>query len=146
MAENRIPQLSLFVANSPGAMADIASILGEIGVNIRAMSLADTKDFGVLRMVLDDTDKAQRVLKDYGHPVRRTEVIAVEIADRPGALGSLLRVVADAGMNVEYMYAFVQKNGDQAVLILRLEDLDAAAAAFRDAGVRVLSAAEVYAL
>lgn len=146
MAENRIPQLSLFIANSPGAMADIASILGDIGVNIRAMSLADTKDFGVLRMVLDDADRAQRVLKDYGYPVRRTEVIAVEIADRPGSLGRLLRVVADAGMNVEYMYAFVQKNGAQAVLIMRLDDPDAAVAGLQAAGVRVLAAEELYAI
>ncbi len=142
----KIPQLSLFVSNSPGTMADIAAILGEIGVNIRAMSLADTNNFGVLRMVVDDTEKAHQVLKDYGYPVRRNEVIAVEIADRPGSLGSLLRILADAGRNIEYMYAFVQKNADKAVLMLRLEDLDGAIACLRTAGVKVLSGAELYAL
>ncbi len=142
----KIPQLSLFVPNSPGTMADIAAILGDIGVNIRAMSLADTNDFGVLRMVLDDTNKARQVLKDYGYPVRLNEVIAVEIDDRPGALGRLLRVLADADRNVEYMYAFVQKNADRAVLMLRLEDLDGAVSALREAGVKVLSADELYAL
>ncbi len=142
----KIPQLSLFVSNSPGTMADIAAILGEIGVNIRAMSLADTKDFGVLRMVLDDAPKAHRVLKDYGYPVRQSEVIAVEIDDRPGALGRLLRVLADQGRNVEYMYAFVQKNGDKAVLILHLEDLDGAVATLRAGGLNVLTAERLYAL
>ena len=142
----KIPQLSLFISNSPGTMADIATILGEIGVNIRAMSLADTNDFGVLRMVLDDADKARRVLKDYGYPVRQAEVIAVEIDDRPGSLGRLLRVLSAAGRNVEYMYAFVQKNGDKAVLILRLEDLDGAVATLQDAGVMVLSAERLCAL
>ena len=128
----KIPQLSLFVPNTPGTMADIAAILGDIGVNIRAMSLADINDFGVLRMVLDNTDKARQVLKDYGYPVRLNEVIAVEIDDRPGALGRLLRVLADDGRNVEYMYAFVQKNADRAVLMLRLEDLDGAVSALRE--------------
>ena len=142
----KIPQLSLFVPNTPGTMADIAAILGDIGVNIRAMSLADTNDFGVLRMVLDNTDKARQVLKDYGYPVRLNEVIAVEIDDRPGALGRLLRVLADDGRNVEYMYAFVQKNADRAVLMLRLEDLDRAVACLQAAGVKVLSAGELYAL
>jgi hypothetical protein len=142
----KIPQLSLFVPNSPGTMADIAAILGDIGVNIRAMSLADTKDFGILRMVLDNTDKARQVLKDYGYPVRLNEVIAVEIDDRPGALGRLLRVLADGGRNVEYMYAFVQKNADRAVLMLRLEDLDGAVDCLQAAGVKVLSAEELYAL
>lgn len=142
----KIPQLSLFVPNTPGTMADIAVILGDIGVNIRAMSLADTKDFGVLRMVLDHTDKARQILKDYGYPVRLNEVIAVEIDDRPGALGRLLRVLADGGRNVEYMYAFVQKNADRAVLMLRLEDLDGAVNCLQAAGVKVLSAEELYAL
>jgi hypothetical protein len=142
----KIPQLSLFISNSPGTLADIAAILGEIGVNIRAMSLADTNNFGVLRMVLDDADKARQVLKDYGYPVRSNEVIAVEIADRPGSLGALLRVLADAGRNVEYMYAFVQKNAERAVLILRLDDLDGAIACLQGAGVTVLSGAELYAL
>ena len=142
----KIPQLSLFVSNSPGTMADIAGILGEIGVNIRAMSLADTKDFGVLRMVLDDTAKARRVLKDYGYPVRQNEVIAVEIDDRPGSLGRLLQVLAKQGRNVEYMYAFVQKNGEKAVLILSLEDLDGAIATLQAADVNVLSAERLYAL
>ncbi len=142
----KIPQLSLFVSNSPGTMADIAAILGEIGVNIRAMSLADTKDFGVLRMVLDDTAKASRVLKDYGYPVRQSEVIAIEIDDRPGSLGRLLRLLAQQGRNVEYMYAFVQKNGEKAVLILNLEDLNGAVATLQAGGVNVLSAEQLYSL
>jgi hypothetical protein len=127
-------------------MADIAAILGDIGVNIRAMSLADTKDFGVLRMVVDNTDKARQVLKDYGYPVRTNEVIAVEIDDQPGSLGRLLRILADGGRNVEYMYAFVQKNAHRAVLMLRIEDLDGAIACLGAAGLKVLSAQELYAL
>ncbi len=122
----KIRQLSIFMENRSGRLAKITTALGSAGVNIRAMSLADTSDFGILRLVVSDPDKAEETLKDHGFMVRISEVIAVSIPDIPGTLGNLLSIIERAGLNVEYMYAFVQKNTDQAILIFRFDDLDAA--------------------
>ena len=134
----KITQLSVFLENRTGRLADIAVTLGEIGVNIRAMSLADTTDFGVLRLIVNDTAKARQVLKDLGFAVRLTEVLAVEIPDRPGELGRLLRIIEQAGLNVEYVYGFVEKNSDNAILIFRFDDLDRAITAIHAKGIRIL--------
>ncbi len=134
----KITQLSVFLENRAGRLAEIAATLGEIGVNIRAMSLADTTDFGVLRLIVNDTAKARQVLKDLGFAVRLTEVLAVEIPDRPGELGRLLRVIEQAGLNVEYVYGFVEKNSDNAILIFRFDDLDRAITAIQAKGIRIL--------
>ena len=134
----KITQLSVFLENRTGRLADIAATLGEIGVNIRAMSLADTTDFGVLRLIVNDTAKARQVLKDLGFAVRLTEVLAVEISDRPGELGRLLRIIEQAGLNVEYVYGFVEKNSDNAILIFRFDDLDRAITAIQAKGIRIL--------
>lgn len=134
----KITQLSVFLENRAGRLADIATTLGDIGVNIRAMSLADTTDFGVLRLIVNDTAKARQVLKDLGFAVRLTEVLAVEIPDRPGELGRLLRIIEQAGLNLEYVYGFVEKNSDNAILIIRFDDLDRAIAAIQAKGIRIL--------
>ncbi|MFY9942523.1 MAG: ACT domain-containing protein [Desulfobacterales bacterium] len=134
----KITQLSVFLENRTGRLADIAVTLGDIGVNIRAMSLADTTDFGVLRLIVNDTAKARQVLKDLGFAVRLTEVLAVEIRDRPGELGRLLRIIEQAGLNVEYVYGFVEKNSDNAILIFRFDDLDRAITAIQAKGIRIL--------
>ncbi len=142
----KIPQLSIFVENKVGRLADIANTLGEIGANIRAMSLADTSEFGILRMVVDKTDAAQRVLRDAGYAVSRTDVIAVEIHDRPGELGRLLDALQAQGLNLEYMYAFVQKNADAAIMILRIADLEKATATLTAAGYTLVSPEHIYAI
>jgi hypothetical protein len=134
----KITQLSVFLENRAGRLAEIAATLGEIGVNIRAMSLADTTDFGVLRLIVNDTAKARQGLKDLGFAVRLTEVLAVEIPDRPGELGRLLRVIEQAGLNVEYVYGFVEKNSDNAILIFRFDDLDRAITAIQAKGIQIL--------
>lgn len=134
----KITQLSVFLENRTGRLADIATTLGDIGVNIRAMSLADTTDFGVLRLIVNDTAKARQVLKDLGFAVRLTEVLAVEIPDRPGELGRLLRIIEQAALNVEYVYGFVEKNSDNAILIFRFDDLDRAISAIQAKGIRIL--------
>ncbi|MFZ2041387.1 MAG: ACT domain-containing protein [Desulfobacterales bacterium] len=134
----KITQLSVFLENRAGRLADIATTLGDIGVNIRAMSLADTTDFGVLRLIVNDTAKARQVLKDLGFAVRLTEVLAVEIPDRPGELGRLLRIIEQAGLNLEYVYGFVEKNSDNAILIIRFDDLDRAIAAIQAKEIRIL--------
>lgn len=120
----KIDQISVFIENRAGRLAAITTALGDEGINIRAMSLEDNSDFGILRLIVDDTTKARGLLKERGFAVRLSDVIAVEIPDRPGELGKLLRAVEEAGLNVDYMYAFVQKNMDLAVMILRFDDLE----------------------
>ena len=137
----RIKQLSIFMENRAGRLAKITTSLGEAGVNIEAMSLADTSDFGIFRLIASDTDKAREVLKAEGFTVNVTDVVAVEISDSPGALGRLLTEIDGAGLNVEYMYIFEKKKHmDNAVLILRFEDLDRATEKLTELGIRVLDA------
>ncbi len=122
----KVRQVSVFLENRSGRLAKITSALGSAGINIRAMSLADTSDFGILRLVLTDTEKAVALLKDHGYTVRVTEVLAVAIPDMPGALGGLLTIMENAGLNLEYVYVFIQKSPEEAVLIFRFDDLNKA--------------------
>jgi len=101
---------------------EITEALGESKINLRALSLADTSDFGVLRMIVDNVDKALSVLKDRGFIVKETEVVAVEVPDKPGGLARVLEILCIANINVEYMYAFFEQPKDKALLIFRFED------------------------
>lgn len=141
-----LEQISVFMENRPGSLADITRVLAIADVNIRALSLADTADFGILRLVVDQPDKARRALKGGGFTVGTTKVLALEIADRPGGLGRVLQILATAAINVEYMYAFVQKSGENAVVIFRFDEPEKATAVLQGAGVRVLAGEEVCAL
>ena len=107
----KVEQISVFLENKAGRLAEVTRVLGEAGINIRALSLADTTDFGILRLIVDQYDKAREILKDKGFTVGKTEVVAVEVPDRPGGLGLVLQILAASGVNVEYMYAFVQHSG-----------------------------------
>jgi hypothetical protein len=122
----RTKQISVFMENRSGRLAKITTALGNAGINIRAMSLADTSDFGILRLIVNNTNKAKETLQDHGFTVRVSEVIALAVPDMPGALGNLLSIMEHAGLNVEYMYAFVEKNLDQAIIIFRFDDIDKA--------------------
>jgi hypothetical protein len=139
----KIPQLSIFIENRSGKLAEITTALGDVGISIRAMSLADTSEFGILRMVVDDPARAHRILKDYGYAVSRTDVIAVEIDDRPGALGRLLQTLAGEGQNVDYLYAFVQKGGESAVMIMKPDDLDRAIETLTAKGISLLPCSRI---
>lgn len=119
-------QISVFIENRSGRLAKITTALGNVGINIRAMSLADTSDFGILRLIVSNTEKARETLSDHGFTVRVSAVIAVAVPDTPGALGNLLSLMEHAGLDVEYMYAFVEKNMDQAIIIFRFDDTDKA--------------------
>lgn len=114
-------QLSIFLENRAGRLAEVTRLLSEAKVNIRALSLADTSDFGILRLIVSDFDTAQKVLKDAGFTVGKTTVVAVVVDDKPGGLHALLDMLRDASINVEYMYAFVQQSGDNAVIIFRFD-------------------------
>ena len=142
----KVEQISIFLENKSGRLADVAGVLAQAGVNIRALSLADTTDFGILRLIVNDTEKAKQVLKNCGFTVGKTEVIAVEVSDRPGGLASILGVMKDNGINVEYMYAFVQKSGGNAIIIFRFDELEKAIDTLQKAGIRILKGEEVYAL
>lgn len=134
----KISQISIFIENRSGRLAKITTALGAAGVNIRALSLADTSDFGILRLIVNQTEKAINTLKDHGFTVMVSSVIAVAVPDTPGALGNLLSLMEHAGLNVEYMYAFVTKNQDQAVIILRFDDIDKAIETLMENDITVL--------
>jgi hypothetical protein len=139
----KVRQISIFMENRAGRLAEIMKLLGEARINIRALSLADTSDFGILRLIVNDVDGALEALRRSGHTVSLTDVIAVEVPDQPGGLASVLVPLSAAGVNVEYMYAFVEKATDKAVVIFRFEDPDSAIKALRAAGISVLSAETV---
>ncbi len=142
----RVEQISIFLENKSGRLAEVTNILAKAGVNIRALSLADTADFGVLRVIVDQNETAKQALKSHGFTVGKTEVLAVAVPDQPGGLAKILGVLEAGHINVEYMYAFVQRSGDNAIMIFRFDELDKAIQVLTGAGVRVLKGQELYAL
>lgn len=142
----KLKQISVFLENRKGRLAEVARVLGNASINIRALSLADTSDFGILRLIVNDVDAAAKVLKDNAYTVRETEVVAVEVDDRPGGLSQVLAALAKDDINVEYMYAFVEKSQNKAVLVFRFEDVPAAVSALEAGNIRVLSSEEVLSL
>jgi hypothetical protein len=142
----KVEQISVFLENKPGALAEVTRILGESGVNIRALSLADTKDFGILRLIVNDNEKAMEILGRKGLTVRKTEVVAVEVPDRPGGLAEILKVLFEADINVEYLYAFVQQSGENAIIIFRFDETDRAISVLSEKKVRILEGKKVYSL
>ena len=142
----KVEQISVFLENKSGRLAEVTEVLAADGINLRALSLADTADFGILRLIVKDTERAKAVLKDNGFTVAMTEVLAVEVPDKPGGMAGILKALADNDINVEYMYAFVQKSGEHAVIIFRFDDIDKAIAALKEKGVRILTGEEVCAL
>ncbi len=135
----RVEQIAVFMENKSGKLAEITSILAENNINIRALSVADTADFGILRLIVDDVEKAKKVLKSEGFTVGITNVLAVEVPDKTGGLASVLKAINNEGLNVEYMYAFVNKTGENAVLIFRFEDMDKAIDSLQKEGFTLLS-------
>mgnify|MGYP000060701553 CR=1 FL=1 len=142
----KVQQISIFIENKSGRLAEVARVLGEKNVNIRALSLADTSDFGILRLLVDDTDVALETLKSGGFTVNKTEVVAVEVPDRPGGLCTILQVLDEARINVEYMYAFVERRPSEAILVFRFEDPNKALDVLKEAGITMLTEKEVTSL
>ena len=142
----KVEQISIFLENKSGRLAEVTRLLGEGGINIRALTLADTSDFGILRLIVNDNARALDILKKAGFTVGKTEVVAVEVPDRPGGLADILEQLGKAGTNVEYMYAFVEKSGDDAVVIFRFDDPEGAVELLRKSGVSILPEEKVYSL
>ena len=138
-----IKQISIFVENKPGRMAGVAKALGDAGVNIRALTIAEAGDFGVVRMVVDDTERGYTALRETGFMVSETDVLAVEIKDVPGGLYEIANSLGTNNINVEYAYAFVTAKAERAMLILRVDDVKRAAEVLSEAGVRVATREEI---
>jgi hypothetical protein len=142
----KVEQISIFIENKAGRLAKISRILSESGINIRALSLADTSDFGILRLIVNDVEKAQSALKGCGFTVNKTEVVAVEVPDRPGGLSHILNVLDSEHINVEYMYAFGERSGGNAVIVFRFDDTDKAIETLTGSGVLILEGERLYSM
>jgi len=137
-------QISVFLENKSGRLFEACKCLAEEEVNIRALSIAETADYGVLRLIVNDPDKAMRVMTERDFTVSETEVIAVEVLDEPGGLAGVLAPLYDANVNIEYLYCFVEKSGESAIVVFRVELLDEAIRALQGSGYKVLREEEVY--
>ena len=141
-----VKQISVFLENKKGRLAEVTKTLSHEKINIRALSLADTADFGVLRIIVDNPDRSVSVLKAHGFVAQVTEVIAVEVEDKPGGLSHILEVLDQDNVNVEYMYAYVEKSRDNAIVICRIDDRDRALQILEKNGIATLSAEALKAL
>ena len=139
----QIRQISIFLQNEPGQLSRICRDLADADINIAALSLADTSDFGIVRMIVDDHEKASRVLSEKGHAVKVTQVVAVCVPDRPGGMSEVMATLDKAEANIEYSYAFAFHRGEKAVLVFRFTDNAKAEAALKEAGFTTLTEAEV---
>jgi len=139
-----IKQVSVFVSNTPGSLTEITKMLAAHHIDIRALSIADTADFGILRLIVDKPDEAISLLRNEGVVVSITDVLAVHLDDQPGSLSAVLDVLADAQISIEYLYAFVTRKADGAYVVLRVEDADAANDVLIKNGVSLASPEDVY--
>ena len=140
----KIHQLSVFLENRPGQMVEPCRLLARAGVDLRTAILADTEKFGVLRMIVSDWQKAEDTLKEAGYIVNVTEVLAVEVPDRPGGMVDLLEVLEASPVNIEYVYSFSFDRDGKAVLIFRFDDIDAAIRILQQGGINVLDSVDIY--
>jgi hypothetical protein len=140
----KLKQISVFLENRKGRLSEALDTLSKAKINIRALAIADTSEFGILRLIVPDPDKARKALEKAGFTVKENHVIAVEIDDRPGGLAAALKALSDADLNVEYLYAFIERGGNKAVVILRTENVDAGIKAFKKAGINILKAETLY--
>ena len=139
-----VKQISVFLENKEGRVAQVARILSDAKINIRALSIADTTEFGILRLIVDQPPKAEEALRNEGFTVSITEVIAISIEDEPGGLADALQILHEDSISVEYIYAFISKTSHKANVILRVEDCEKAIESLQAKGLEVLTSGEVY--
>ena len=139
----RVKQISVFIENRSGRLRELTKTLGNNGINIRALSLADTSDYGILRLIVDKPSEALNVLKNANFTLAETDVIAVEVPDEPGGLANVLGYITEAGINIEYMYAFVEKSSNNALLIFRIEDIDGTVSILKKNNVTILDSEQI---
>ena len=138
-----IKQLTVFVQNKKGTVVAVTDILSKNNINLRALSIAETQDFGILRLIVNDEKSAEAVLAENGYLIKVIDVIGVKIGDEPGKLASALNVLDKADINVEYLYAFMARTEKHAYVVLRVEDNAAAEAALTGAGFHMISEADI---
>ncbi len=139
----KITQISVFLENKKGRLYDAAQILGQAGVDIKALTIAENEDFGVLRLVVDKPGEALETLKTQGFVASLTDIVAVEVSDHPGGLAEVLAVFNENDLNVEYMYAFVEKTAGKAILVFRFDDLDKAVSVLTKNNIRVVGKKDI---
>ena len=139
-----LKQITVFLVNKTGRMEEVTGILADKNINLHALSIADTTDFGILRLLVNKPEEAYATLKESGYTSAMTKVIAVEMADRPGGLGAILQLLDENKVQIEYMYAFVAQTHKTAYAILRVDDIEAAVALFAKNNVKVLTGEELY--
>jgi len=142
----KIKQISVFIENKEGRLYEVSKTLTDNNINLRALSLAETSDFGILRLIVDKPDEALQILKSNDFTVGLTNVVAVEVPDQTGGLASVLAIMEKADINVEYMYAFVEKSSNNAVLIFRFDNLEEVLHTLQEKGLKMLSEDEVVSL
>jgi hypothetical protein len=142
----KVNQISVFLENKSGRLADVTRVMAENKINIRALCIADTIDYGLLRLIVNDPDKAKEVLHKEGFTVTQTPVLALEIPDKPGGLAEVIAILAEKDINVEYIYAFVGKSGENAVVIFRVERIDEAVETLQQGGAKLLNGEQVYSM
>jgi hypothetical protein len=138
-----VRQISVFLENKIGRLAEITQILGNKEINIRALAIADTTEFGILRMIVDRPQKAYEALEERGFTVSQTEVVVVEVEDKPGGLAQVMAILGKEGINVEYLYAFVAPKGRGALVVLKIEEKKATLDLLQEEKVKILSAEEI---
>lgn len=138
-----LKQLTVFVENKQGTLVDITDTLAKHNVNIRALSIADTQDFGILRLIVNDNDTALKTLADEGYLIKTTDVVGVKIGDEPGKLSKALNVLDENAINMEYLYAFMSRTEKHAYVVLRVADNAAAETALENAGFHLITDADV---
>jgi hypothetical protein len=134
----KLKQLSLFLENKPGALSRPVRVLARAKVNILTLSIAEANQFGILRLIVRDWEKVKTLLEKEGFVVKITDVVAVEVADRPGGLAKILNALGKAGINVEFMYAFTEKRMNRGVLVFRFDNPDQAIRVLREKGINVV--------
>ncbi|MCS7215341.1 MAG: ACT domain-containing protein [Thermodesulfovibrio sp.] len=142
----KIKQISIFLENKRGRLYEALKALAEEGINIRALSIADTSEFGILRLIVTDPEKTKEILEKNEFTVKLTNVVAIAVKDKPGGLAEALKYLYDANINIEYIYAFVEKSGEKAVVVLRTENLDKTISILQEKGVTILNWDHVLAL
>ncbi len=140
----KIHQLSMFLENKPGRLSEPCRLLAKAGINILTLSVADTQQFGILRLIVRDWEQAKQALEQSGCVVNVTEVVATEVEDKPGGRAEILDIIEDAGLNIEYMYAFTFRSGDKAVIVFRFNNPDLAIQALQRKNINVINGVELY--
>ena len=138
-----VKQISVFIENQPGKLAAFSELLGREGIDLVALSIADTTNFGILRCIVCDYERAVETINASGHTARLTDVLAVSVPDKPGGMAKAVRVLTDEGISIEYLYSFVRSTGNNALLIFRVEEIEKAEKALAEAGFTMITQEQV---